>query len=188
MTIMQKTFCLNNDTEIPAVGFGTYHVSDEDAPAAVSTAISIGYRHINTAAAYQNEEAVGAGIRAGLEAAGLSRDAIFVTAKRWPGNPAWGDTPKTHDQTIVECTASLARLGLDYADLYLIHASYGRSERLAQWRALLELKKSGKARSIGVSNFNENHLEEIRKAGLPMSDANQIELHPWSQKPDLPPG
>ena len=185
MTVMQQYFRLNDDTEIPAVGFGTYLVSNDDAPAAVSSAILNGYRHIDTASGYRNEEAVGAGIRAGLETAGLSRDAVFVTAKLWPGNPAWGDTPKTHDQTIAECNASLARLGLDYVDLYLIHAPYGGSERIAQWRALIELKKNGKARSIGVSNYNEDHLEEIRKAGLPMPETNQIELHPWSQKPDL---
>ncbi|MEH6647654.1 aldo/keto reductase [Sulfitobacter sp.] len=185
MTDMQQTFRLNDDTAIPAVGFGTYLVSNDDAPDAVSSAISNGYRHIDTATAYQNEEAVGAGIRAGLQATGLARDAIFVTAKLWPGNPAWGDTPKSHDQTIAECNASLAKLGLDYTDLYLIHAPYGGPERIAQWRALLELKQMGKARSIGVSNFNQGHLDEIKLAGLPMPDANQIELHPWSQKPEL---
>ena len=185
MTIMQKSFRLNDDTEIPAVGFGTYLVSNEDAPAAVKSAISNGYRHIDTASGYQNEETVGAGIRSGLKATGMTRDAIFVTAKLWPGNPAWGDTPKSYDQTFAECDMSLTRLGLDYADLYLIHAPYGGSERIDQWRALLELKKNGKSRSIGVSNFNKGHLEEIKQAGLPMPDANQIELHPWSQKPDL---
>ncbi len=77
------------------------------------------------------------------------------------------------------------RLGLDYFDLYLIHAPYGGDLRLEQWRALLDLQKSGKARSVGVSNFNKQHLEEIKNAGLSMPEANQIELHPWSQKPDL---
>lgn len=185
MTVMQQTFRLNDNTVIPAVGFGTYLVSNDDAPTAVKAAISNGYRHIDTAAGYHNEQAVGAGIRAGLEATGIARDAVFVTAKLWPGNPAWGDTPKSHDQTIAECDASLTKLGLDYADLYLIHAPYGGPERIAQWRALLALKQVGKVRSIGVSNFNQDHLDEIKQAGLPMPDANQIELHPWSQKPDL---
>ena len=185
MTILQKFFRLNDDTEIPAVGFGTYLISNEDAPAAVKSAISNGYRHIDTASGYRNEATVGAGIRSGLEATGLTRDAIFVTAKLWPGNPAWGDTPKSYDQTISECDASLARLGLDYVDLYLIHAPYGGSERINQWLALIKLKEIGKVRSIGVSNFNMDHLEEIKRAGLPMPDANQIELHPWSQKPEL---
>lgn len=179
------TFPLNANTEIPAVGFGTYLISNDDAATAVSTAISNGYRHIDTASGYQNEATVGAGMRGGLVSSGVSRDALFVTAKLWPGNPAWGDAPKTRGQTIEECSASLKRMGLDYVDLYLIHAPYGGEQRLEQWRGLLDLQQAGKVRSVGVSNFNQSHLEEIKAAGLPMPDANQIELHPWSQKPDL---
>ncbi|MCB1425414.1 MAG: aldo/keto reductase [Notoacmeibacter sp.] len=182
---MTSTFPLNATVTIPAVGFGTYLVSNEDAPRAVQTAIDCGYRHIDTASGYRNEEAVGDGLRAGLASSGLSREDIFVTTKLWPGNRAWGDAPKTFNQTIAECEASLAKLGLDYLDLYLIHAPYGGPERLNQWRALIALQKAGKARAIGVSNFNRSHLEEIRAAGLQTPDANQIELHPWSQKPDL---
>ena len=185
MSTIQLTFPLNKCTEIPAVGFGTYLVSNEDAPVAVQAAIEIGYRHVDTAAGYHNEEGAGAGIRAGLAASGLSREDIFVTTKLWPGNPAWGDPPKTGEQTIAECQASLERLGLDHVDLYLIHAPYGGPERVSQWRALVDLQQTGKARSIGVSNFNRSHLEEIMATGLPVPDANQIELHPWSQKPDL---
>ena len=185
MSSTPKTFDLNSNTAIPAVGFGTYLISNDDAEMAISAAIMAGYRHIDTASGYQNEETVGAGIRKGLQSAGISRADLFVTAKLWPGNPAWGDAPKTGTQTIEECEASLARLGLDYVDLYLIHAPYGGNMRLEQWRALLELQASGKARAIGVSNFNQSHLEEIKSAGLPMPDANKIELHPWSQKPDL---
>lgn len=185
MTAMQQTFRLNETTEIPAVGFGTYLISNDDAPGAIEEAIKAGYRHIDTASVYQNEEAVGAGIRAGLAATDLSRSDLFVTTKLWPGNPAWGDQPKTGAETIAECDASLARLGLDYVDLYLIHAPYGGPERIAQWQALIQLQEAGKAHSIGVSNYNQSHLEEIRAAGLPMPDVNQIELHPWSQKPDL---
>lgn len=185
MALTTRSFPLNASVTIPAVGFGTYLVSTDDAPAAVQTAIECGYRHIDTAAGYRNEEAVGEGIRAGLASTGLSRDDIFVTTKLWPGNPAWGDAPKTHDQTIAECEASLDRLGFDHVDLYLIHAPYGGPERLSQWRALVDLQTAGKARSIGVSNYNRSHLEEIRQAGLQTPDANQIELHPWSQKPDL---
>ncbi|WP_371226018.1 aldo/keto reductase [Roseovarius sp. 2305UL8-3] len=185
MTTTQCTFPLNRNTNIPAVGFGTYLVSNEDAPSVVKAAIEAGYRHIDAAAGYQNEEAVGEGIRAGLASTGLSRDDIFVTTKLWPGNPAWGDEPKSGAQTVAECDASLERLGLEYVDLYLIHAPYGGSRRLEQWRALIELQKAGKARAIGVSNFNQSHLDEIKAAGLQVPDANQIELHPWSQKPDL---
>jgi 2,5-diketo-D-gluconate reductase A len=185
MTPLQLTFPLNPHTEIPAVGYGTYLISNEDAPNAVQAAIEIGYRHVDTAAGYRNEEGVGKGIRAGLAAGGLSREDIFVTTKLWPGNPAWGDPPKTGKHTVAECQASLERLGLDYVDLYLIHAPYGGPERVAQWQALVDLQQAGKARSIGVSNFNMSHLEELKAAGLPVPDANQIELHPWSQKPDL---
>ena len=179
------TFALNTNTAIPAVGFGTYLISNDDAEGAIQSAIAAGYRHIDTASGYRNEDTVGAGIRQGLKAEGLSRAALFVTAKLWPGNPAWGDAPKTGVQTVAECDASLSRLGLDYVDLYLIHAPYGGDMRLEQWGALLALQASGKVRAIGVSNFNESHLDEIAAAGLPMPDANQIELHPWSQKPDL---
>ena len=185
MTALQQTFPLTDDTAIPAVGFGTYLIAGTEAEDAVSAAISNGYRHIDTASGYQNEEAVGAGIRAGLKANGLSRADIFVTTKLWPGNPAWGETPKSEAETMAECDASLARLGLDYVDLYLIHAPYGGAERIGQWRALVALKRAGKARAIGVSNYNQTHLDEIKAAGLPMPDANQIELHPWSQKPEL---
>lgn len=185
MSGTQTTFALNSDTSIPAVGFGTYLISNDEAETTISSAIAAGYRHIDTASGYRNEETVGAGIRKGLQAEGLSRADLFVTAKLWPGNPAWGDAPKTGAQAIEECDASLARLGLEYVDLYLIHAPYGGDMRLEQWRALLELQAAGKVRSVGVSNFNETHLEEISAAGLPMPDANQIELHPWSQKPDL---
>lgn len=185
MSEPQTTFALNADTSIPAVGFGTYLISNDDAETAISSAIAAGYRHIDTASGYHNEETVGAGIRQGLRDQGLSRDDLFVTAKLWPGNPAWGDAAKTGAQTIAECDTSLSRLGLEYVDLYLIHAPYGGDMRLDQWRALLELQAGGKARAIGVSNFNESHLDEITAAGLRMPDANQIELHPWSQKPGL---
>lgn len=185
MALMTRTFPLNGNVNIPAVGFGTYLVSSEDAPTAVRSAIECGYRHIDTASGYRNEAAVGEGIRSALASTGLSRKDIFVTTKLWPGNPAWGDAPRTHEQTIAECEASLDKLGMDYVDLYLIHAPYGGPERLSQWRALIELQKAGKARSIGVSNFNRSHLEEIRVTGLQTPDANQIELHPWSQKPEL---
>ncbi len=185
MFVTPPTFVLNPTTATPAVGFGTYLMSGEEAENAVRTAIQIGYRHIDTASGYRNEEAVGAGIRSGMQNAGISREDLFVTTKLWPGNPAWGDPPKTGAQTVAECEESLSRLGLDHVDLYLIHAPYGGDKRLEQWQALLDLQQAGKARSVGVSNFNRQHLEEIKAAGLSMPDANQIELHPWSQKPDL---
>lgn len=96
-----------------------------------------------------------------------------------------GQPAKTTESTVASLDESLDRLGLDHVDLYLIHAPYERDQRLAQWRGLVELKRQGKTRAIGVSNVSVTHIEELRAAGLPMPGANQIELHPWSQKPEL---
>jgi 2,5-diketo-D-gluconate reductase A len=170
---------------LPKVGFGTYLIAEADAPAAVAAAIAAGYRHIDAAAAYQNEAGVGKGIKQGLAAAGLDRADLFVTTKLWPGNAAWGDAPKGYDETIAAFDASLAALGLEYVDLYLIHAPSGGTERVNEWRALVDLKARGKARAIGVSNYTQDHIEEIRAASLPLPEYNQIELHPWTQKPGL---
>ena len=185
MTAFQHSFPLNPETQIPAVGFGTYLIAEGDAEKAVRSAIVNGYRHVDTAEVYENEAGVGAGIRAGIKEAGLARKDIFVTTKLWQGNEAWGQAVKNQDETMAAFNGSLERLGLDYVDLYLIHAPLGGAERLNQWRALVEIKRLGKARSIGVSNYSEKHLAEIKAAGLPMPDANQIEIHPWSQKTDL---
>ena len=108
-----------------------------------------------------------------------------MSTKVWPGNEAWGQPPKTFESTIEALNAGLARLQLDFVDLSLIHAPFPKNQRLDQWRALLELRRLGKARAIGVSNFNVAHLEEIKAAGMPLPDANQIERHPWSQKSEL---
>ncbi len=180
-----KTRTLTGDIEIPYLGFGTYLIADEDAAAAVSEAIRAGYRHIDTAEGYQNESGVGAGIRQALASEGLTRSDLFVTTKLWPGNPARGQPAKTTESTMTSLDESLRRLGLDYVDLYLIHAPFEPVHRLAQWRGLVELQRRGKARAIGVSNFSIKHLEELKAANLPMPAANQIELHPWSQKPSL---
>ncbi len=180
-----KTRRLTADVEIPYLGFGTYLIANDDVAAAVSAAIRAGYRHIDTAEGYQNESGVGAGIKQALTSEGLARSDLFVTTKLWPGNPAWGQPAKTTDSTVTSLEASLERLGLDYVDLYLIHAPFERDQRLAQWRGLVELKRQGKAQAIGVSNFSVKHIEELKAAGLPMPVANQVELHPWSQKPEL---
>jgi 2,5-diketo-D-gluconate reductase A len=176
---------LTENIKIPMVGFGTYLIKDKDAQALVHQAIRLGYRHVDTAEAYENERGVGLGIKAALEELGIPREEIFVTTKLWPGNEAWGQPPKTYESTIESLNASLAKLQLDYIDLYLIHAPFPKMKRLEQWKALIELRRMGKVRAIGVSNFNETHIEEIKVAGLPLPDADQIELHPWSQKPDL---
>lgn len=173
------------DVQIPYLGFGTYLIAESEAAAAVEEAIVAGYRHIDTAEFYQNEAGVGAGLKRALTREGLSRQDVFVTTKLWPGNAAWGQTPKTTETTITSLTESLERLGLDYVDLYLIHATFDPEQRLAQWRGLVALKEQKKARAIGVSNFNIGHLQELEAAGLPRPQVNQIELHPWSQKPEL---
>ena len=180
-----KSRTLDADVELPYLGFGTYLIADHDVAAAVSEAIRAGYRHIDTAEVYKNELGVGQGIKRALESQGLSRKDLFVTTKLWPGNSAWGQPAQTTESTVTSLDESLERLGLDYVDLYLIHAPFERDQRLAQWRGLVELKRQGKARSIGVSNFSIKHIEELRAAALPMPVANQIELHPWSQKPEL---
>jgi len=180
-----KTRALTADVQIPFVGFGTYLITDADAAPAVSAAIGAGYRHIDTAEWYRNEVGVGAGIRQALAAEGLTRGDLFVTTKLWPGNSAWGQTPKTTESTIAALNDSLARLELDFVDLYLIHAPFDPDQRLAQWRGLVELQQQGKTRTIGVSNFSIKHIEALKAAGLPVPAANQIELHPWSQKPTL---
>jgi 2,5-diketo-D-gluconate reductase A len=180
-----KTRALTADVEIPYVGFGTYLIGNDDAAAAVHAASRAGYRHIDTAEGYQNEAGVGAGIRQALESERLTRSDLFITTKLWPGNPAWGQAAKTTESTVTSLEDSLRRLGLEYVDLYLIHAPFEREQRLAQWRGLVELKRQRKARAIGVSNFSIEHIEGLKAAGLPMPEANQIELHPWSQKSAL---
>ena len=185
MQAHQQYVNLTDNIKMPAVGFGTYLIQDEDVQSLVHQALRLGYRHVDTAEAYGNEHGVGQGIRAALKDLGISREQIFVTTKLWPGNEAWGQPAKTFDATLDSLAASLERLKLDYVDLYLIHAPFAKTQRLEQWEALLELQRQGKARTIGVSNFNRAHIDEINAAGLPLPDANQIELHPWSQKPNL---
>lgn len=180
-----RTVTLFREIEMPAVGFGTYLIPNGETSEAVSRALQAGYRHVDTAEAYGNEAGVGEGIREASTSLGLVREDVFVTTKLWPGNPAWGDPAKSSVGTIAALEASLERLGLEEVDLYLIHAPFAGDGRLDQWRALVDLRDCGKARAVGVSNYSIDHIREIEEAGLPLPDANQIELHPWSQKPEL---
>ncbi|MEU9856251.1 aldo/keto reductase [Streptomyces sp. NPDC047974] len=173
---------LTPGVRIPLVGFGTYLIPDDEAAAAVETALVAGYRHVDTAEVYENETGVGEGLRRGVRQAGLERDDIFVTTKLWPLTQ---ERNKTGAEAARSLDESLERLGLEQVDLYLIHAPFGREQRLEQWQALAEAYENGKARAIGVSNFNATHIDELIEAGLPVPHANQIELHPWSQKPEL---
>ena len=159
---------------IPQLGFGTFKVPPGDAAAVVSRALEAGYRHIDTAAMYGNE----AGVGAAIAASGLPRDQIFVTTKLWNDE----HHPK---QARVSINASLERLGLDYVDLYLIHwpavVKYGDSY-IAAWDTLQEFKSEGLATSIGVSNFNPEHLDKLH-GETPAVD--QVELHPSLGQPEL---
>jgi 2,5-diketo-D-gluconate reductase A len=180
-----QTRTLTPGVEMPYVGLGTYLIPKDEVAQAVAEAIRAGYRHIDTAEGYGNEAGVGEGIRLAMESEGLARGDIFVTTKLWPGNAAWGQTPKSTEATVASLGESLERLGLDYVDLYLIHAPYEPADRLAQWRGMVELREQGKARAIGVSNFSREHIEALSASGLPLPHANQIELHPWCQRREL---
>lgn len=174
MKSLNDTFHLNNGYEIPCVGFGTWQTPDgETAVMAVSEAIKTGYRHIDTAACYGNEVSVGQGIKK----SGIEREKLFVTSKVW-------NTERGYEKTIAAFEKTLTDLGLDYLDLYLIHwpassSQYDNWEKinLETWKALTELYKAGKIKSIGVSNFMPHHLEALMKTKVPPM-VNQIEYHP----------
>jgi 2,5-diketo-D-gluconate reductase A len=167
MALPQHT--LNDGRSIPAVGFGTYPLTGDDGIAAVTSAIEVGYRLIDTAVNYGNEEEVGEAIRR----AGVPREELFVTSKL-PGRH------HGYDDAIASVRGSLERLGLDHLDLHLIHWPNPSVGRYAEaWRALVDLRAEGLVRSIGVSNFTEAHLERIIDESGVTPVVNQIELHPY---------
>lgn len=170
---MKLSHSSRNRIEMPLVGFGTYQLSTEQAETCVAEALKAGFRHIDSAEGYQNEEGTGRGIKT----AGVSRDELFVTTKLFPGYQAWGAPEKTFDQTIETLKNQLQQLQLDFVDLYLIHAPLSEL-RLEQWDALVQLKKMGLTKHIGVSNYNEASIQEILDAGLAKPEANQVEFHP----------
>ena len=170
---LQDFFVLKNGVKVPCVALGTWQMRGDVCKKAVMCAIESGYRHIDTASAYQNEKEIGEAI---LES-GIARDELFITSKVWNDARGYESTLRAFDE-------SLARLGLDYLDLYLIHwpASHTRYEdwqsiNLSTWRALCELYRSGRVRAIGVSNFKEHHLRALLSSEIPPM-VNQIELHP----------
>ena len=170
---------------LPKIGYGTYLITNQELEQSIPVALKAGYRHFDTAQVYRNEEGVGFALNKALKYQGLSREDVFITTKVFPGNEAWGQSAMTYSETLQSIEPSLEKLRVDYVDLYLIHAPFCKNERLEQWRALVEIKKLGKTKSIGVSNYNKVHIEEIKLAGLPLPEANQIELHPWCQKNKL---
>ncbi len=180
-----NTLPLGANADMPSVGLGTYLIDDDQVGSVVAEAIALGYRHIDTAEGYGNEAGIGDAIATALTGGGLSRDELFVTTKIFPGNPEWGQPAKTRADVIPSLEASLKRLKLDTVDLYLIHASFSVEQSLELWAGMVDARNRGLVDHIGVANFNQRTLEAIDQAGLPAPAANQIELHPWSQKTDL---
>jgi diketogulonate reductase-like aldo/keto reductase len=173
MTVPRLT--LNNGVDIPQVGYGVFKIPAEETSKAVLTALDTGYRHVDTARLYRNEDAVGAAVRE----SGLPRDEVFVTSKVWNDDHGYDPTLRAFD-------ASLARLGLDVLDLYLIHWPVPAQDQYVDtWRALERIYQDGRARAIGVSNFQPEHLRRLVDASEVVPAVNQVELHPYLQQREL---
>jgi diketogulonate reductase-like aldo/keto reductase len=166
------TVTLNNGVEMPILGFGVFQVGADETEAAVTAALSAGYRLIDTAAAYGNEEAVGAAIAK----SGIPRDELFITTKLWVQ-----DAP-AEQNTATAFEDSLRKLGLDYVDLYLIHQPFG--DYYGQWRAMEKIHREGRARAIGVSNFAPDRLIDLVLNNEIAPALDQIETNPFHQRID----
>ena len=162
---------LNNGVRMPQLGFGVFQVPNGETQAAVATALEVGYRSIDTAAVYGNEQGVGRAIAT----SGVARDELFITSKVW-------NADQGHDETLRAFDASLAKLGLEQLDLYLIHwPTPDRDRYVATWKALERLAAEGRIRAIGVSNFEPEHLDRLVAEGSVVPAVNQVELHPALQ-------
>jgi diketogulonate reductase-like aldo/keto reductase len=169
MSASIPTYTLNDGTALPAIGFGTYPLRGADGVEAIRSAIEAGYRLIDTAVNYENEEEVGEAVRA----SGVPRDGLLITSKL-PGRH------HAYDDAVASTKESLQRLGVDHLDLHLIHWPNPSVDRYADaWRALVDLQAQGLVRSIGVSNFTEAHLERIIAETGVTPAVNQVELHPY---------
>ncbi|MFC8953479.1 aldo/keto reductase [Streptomyces sp. NPDC057101] len=167
-----QTVTLNNGVEMPVLGFGVYQIPAEDTERAVSEALAAGYRLLDTAAAYGNEEAVGRAIRS----SGIARGDLFVTTKLWVQDaPAEENTRRAFE-------SSLSKLGLDHLDLYLMHQPFG--DVYGQWRAMEALHRAGVTRAIGVANFYPDRLVDLILHNKIAPQVNQIETHPFFQRAD----
>jgi 2,5-diketo-D-gluconate reductase A len=165
------TIKLNDGTEIPQLGFGVFQIDPAETAEAVQRALEVGYRHIDTAEMYRNEAGVGEGIRN----SGVSREEIYVTSKLNNGYHEPDDARSAFEQT-------LAELGFDHVDLFLIHwplPTLYDGDFVSTWKVLEEFKADGRARSIGVSNFQVEHLERLAAEADVVPAVNQIELHPY---------
>jgi len=166
---MQKVL-LNNSVEMPILGFGVFQIADaEECERSVFDALQAGYRLLDTAAAYGNEEAVGKAIKR----SGVTREEIFVTTKLWVQDAGYESAKRAFER-------SLKRLQLDYLDLYLIHQPYG--DVYGSWRAMEELNREGRIRAIGVSNFYPDRLMDLMVHNEVVPAVNQIETHPFCQQ------
>ncbi len=171
--LLTKTVTLNNGIKMPIIGFGTFKVEDgKQTIDAVKCALSLGYRHIDTAAVYQNEEGVGQAIKE----SGVPREEIFLTSKVWNSDQGYESTLKAFE-------TSLKKLQTDYLDLYLIH--WPKALNRETWRALEELYRQGRIRAIGVSNFKEHHLEDLLEVATVVPTVNQVEYHPRMMQTSL---
>jgi len=167
-----QTVKLNNGVEIPILGFGVFQITDQaECERSVIDAIEVGYNHIDTAASYQNEEAVGKGIKQ----SGVAREKLFITTKLWIQSTGYENTLKAFER-------SLKRLQVDYLDLYLIHQPFG--DVYGEWRAMEELYEQGKVRTIGVSNFQPDRIMDLMIHNKIKPAVNQIEVNPFQQQID----
>ncbi|MEQ6357440.1 aldo/keto reductase [Lysinibacillus sp. M3] len=163
---------LNNGLEMPLIGYGVFRVPEgDDLAVAVKTAIAKGYRSIDTAQVYRNEESVGRGIRAAIDEGLVTREELFVTSKVWNDGLSYEETLAAYD-------SSLEKLGLDYLDLYLVHWPGIDTNYVDVYKALEKVYQDGRVRSIGVSNFHVHHLEHLLKETSVVPVINQIEFHP----------
>ncbi|WP_338231971.1 aldo/keto reductase [Companilactobacillus muriivasis] len=170
ITSLNDRIELNNGTAIPGLGLGVFQIPNEETADVVANGIKQGYRLIDTAQVYGNEEGTGEGIRRGLKENNLQREDLFITSKVWNNH-------LTYDETIAAANDSLQKLGLDYLDLYLIHWP-GDDSFKDSYLALEQLYKEGKIKAIGVSNFQIHHLEELAKFATVTTVLNQVESHP----------
>jgi len=169
------TITLNDGTTIPQLGFGVFKVEPEDTERVVSDALEVGYRHIDTAKAYNNE----AGVGRAIAASGIPRNELYVTTKLW-------NSDHGSEKALAAIDRSLGELGLDRVDLYLIHwPSPQRGLYVESWVALEAIQAAGKATSIGVSNFKPHHLQDVLDVATVVPAVNQIEFHPYFQQRDV---
>jgi len=167
------TIRLNDNRLMPQLGYGVWRVSNDEAGTSVGEALKAGYRSIDTASIYDNEEGVGKAIAA----ADIPRDELFITTKLWVQHAPTGSV---EDETRRAFESSLTRLGMDYVDLYLIHQPLG--DYYSEWRAMQQLNKEGLARAIGVSNFHSDRLVDLIDHNEIVPAVNQIETHPFHQR------